>query len=337
MLTVTAASSAANYSAVKTSVDSIEVVRLTDRARNTEVSIVPSIGNLAYEMKVKGKNLFWFPYEKLSDFRDKPALCGNPFLGPWANRLDEDAFYANGKKYLLNAGLGNLMRDQNNRPIHGLLMFAKEWKVVAVRAGDYGAEVTSRLEFWRHPDLMAQFPFAHNLEMTYRLKDGVLEIVTAIQNLSDQPMPVAVGYHPYFRLQDAERDQWKVTMSAKDAVKLSPALFPTGEFEPARYTNPISLQGTELDNVFTHLVRGADGRAEFSVQGKSQKLSVIYGPKYDVAIVYAPAGKDFICFEPMAAITNAFNLAQKGAYKELQSIAPGGTWKESYWLKAEGF
>ena len=34
----------------------------------------------------------------------------------------------------------------------------------------------------------------------------------------------------------------------------------------------------------------------------------------------------------MAAITNAFNLAHAGVYKELQSVPPGATWKESFWL-----
>ena len=42
-------------------------------------------------------------------------------------------------------------------------------------------------------------------------------------------------------------------------------------------------------------------------------------------------------FEPMAAITNAMNLAQKGVYKELQSITPGGIWEESFWVRVRGF
>ena len=73
------------------------------------------------------------------------------------------------------------------------------------------------------------------------------------------------------------------------------------------------------------------------VESGSRKISLIYGPKYTVAIVYAPPGKDFICFEPMSAITNAFNLAHAGAYKELQSIPVGGTWRESFWIVPSGF
>ena len=38
--------------------------------------------------------------------------------------------------------------------------------------------MTSRLEFFRLPDYMAQFPFAHTIDMTYRLANGVLEVET---------------------------------------------------------------------------------------------------------------------------------------------------------------
>ena len=71
------------------------------------------------------------------------------------------------------------------------------------------------------------------------------------------------------------------------------------------------------------------------MEGGPERLTVSYGPKYTVAVVYAPRDKEFICFEPMAAITNAFNLAHAGLYQELQSVPAGGSWKESFWLSAE--
>ena len=45
-------------------------------------------------------------------------MSGNPFLGPWANRLDQDAFFANGKKFLLNPELNNFRYDPHHHPIH---------------------------------------------------------------------------------------------------------------------------------------------------------------------------------------------------------------------------
>ena len=328
---------AANYSVESIRIDDVPVVRLTDRAHSVEVAVAPSLGNLAYEMKVKGKNIFWVPFQSIGQFKSKPTLCGNPFLAPWANRLDEDAFYANGKKYSLNASLGNFRRDGNKNPIHGLLAYSDAWQVVETKATDTDAAVTSRLEFYKYPDLMAQFPFAHILEMSYRLKDGVLEVETRIENLSNSPMPVAIGYHPYFRLHDSPRDQWKVHLAAREHVVLSDKLIPTGERKPVSLPDPVSLATTQLDDVFTGLVAGPDGRAEFSVTGVKEKIAVHYGPKYIVAVVYSPPGRDFICFEPMAGVTNATNLAHAGKYRELQTIPPGGVWKESFWVVPSGF
>ena len=49
-------------------------------------------------MTVNGSNVVWWPYASLDEFKAKPGLGGVPFLGPWANRLDEQAFYANGRR-----------------------------------------------------------------------------------------------------------------------------------------------------------------------------------------------------------------------------------------------
>ena len=330
-------SPAANYSAAKSSDHGIEIVRLADAAHQTEVAIVPSVGNMAYEMKVKGQNILFGPFQNVSELKAKPTLAGVPFLAPWANRLDQEAYWVNGRKYQLNPGLANLRYDGNHKPIHGLLAFRSEWQVTKLEADERSARVTSRLEFTRYPDLMAQFPFAHTLEMTYRLQNGTLEVETAMHNDATEPIPVAVGYHPYFQLHDAPRDEWQVHLAAREQYVLSDLLIPTGARHPHGFKDPQPLGGTQLDTVFGGLVRSEDGRAHFSVSGKRQKISVIYGPKYTVAVVYAPPGRHFICFEPMAAPTNAFNLAQSGAYRELQTVAPGREWRESFWIQPEGF
>ncbi len=328
---------AANYSIQKTTLDSVEVYILRDAARATEVRIAPSIGNNSYEMTVKGKRVFWSPYQSAGEFAARPAHLGNPLLWPWANRIDGTAYFANGKKYLLNTELGNVRPGPNNTPIHGLITYSKLWTVSRFEAGEGGATLTARLEFWRRPELMAQFPFAHTIEMTYRLKDGALEVETVIENLSSEPLPVSLGYHPYFQINDAPRDEWRVHLPARDKMTLSNRLIPTGERQANPYADPQPLAGVVLDDVFDTLQRDADGQARFWVEGRKERITVEYGPKFTVAVVYAPAGRGFICFEPMTAITNAFNAAQAGWYHGLQSVAPAQTWRESFRIVPSGF
>jgi aldose 1-epimerase len=90
-------------------------------------------------------------------------------------------------------------------------------------------------------------------------------------------------------------------------------------------------------------VRDARGRATMTLRGKTQRLDVEFGPNYKVAVVWAPkadAGgpdRNFICFEPMAAMTNASTWRRRASTRELQSIPPGGTWRESFWVRPGGF
>lgn len=321
-----------------------DVVRLEDAKTQTVVLIMPSRGNSAFRMTVKGKDVLRFPYASVDEYLKGPSrgLAGIPFLAPWANRLDEAAFYANGKKYSFNLDLGNVKPGQQNHPIHGFLVDAPQWQVVEAKSDGNAAWVTSRLEFYRYPQMMAQFPFAHTIEMTYRLAAGVLEVRTALHNLSEEAMPVAIGFHPYFQVNDAPRDEWTFGLAARTEWLLAPDKIPTGEKRPIEQLLPKAqggpLAGLNLDHVFGDLIRDSSGRATMWVKGKSEKIDVVFGPNYKSVVVYAPGSRNaFICFEPMTGITDAMNLAQRGKYNELQSIPPRGDWQESFWVRPSGF
>ena len=335
LLWTAAMTQAANYTAERIQVEGFDVIRLADEKTSTEVRILPSFGNNAYQMTVRGQNVLWPAYQTLREWKAKPTQMGNPFLAPWVNRIDGDSYFANGKQYTLNSGLGNFRRDGNGKPIHGLLVYAS-WDVKSLRADDREAVLVSRLEFWRNPDWLAQFPFAHNIEMIHRLRDGVLEVETVLENLSHEPMPVSLGYHSYYQVPDAPRDEWQVHLAARERLVLSKELVPTGERTKLDLPDPMPLGGAQLDDGFTSLVREANGRAVFWVRGKRQKIEVEFGPNYPVSVVYAPRGRPFICFEPMSGVTNVFNLAHEGKFP-LQSVPPGGAWRESFWVRPSGF
>ena len=321
-----------------------ESVALADARSQTEVRILPSVGNIADRMTVKGHDVLRWPHPSIDAFKASPNNLGIPFMGPWINRLDEQAFYANGTRYPFDLSLGNI---RGEIPIHGFITTTDRWQLVAAGADGDSAWATSRLDFFKYPAWTKQWPFAHSIEMTYRLREGVLEVATAISNLGAEPMPVSVGFHPYFTLTDSKRDDWTISVGARLHWKLQPNKVPTGETEPIDrfFPNPSAsvLRDLDLDDDFSDLVRDARGRATMTVRGKAQRLDIEFGPNYRAAVVWAPkqtAGgpeRNFICFEPMAAMTNGLNMAHKGLYRELQSIAPGGTWRESFWIRPSGF
>ena len=321
-----------------------DVVKLADARTQTEVWIAPSVGNIAYRMTVKGHDVLRWPHPSIEAFKASPNATGIPFMGPWINRLDEQAFYANGTRYPFDMALGNV---RGAVPIHGFITTTDHWQVIAASADRDSAWTASRLEFFKQPAWMKQWPFAHTIEMTYRLREGVLEVATSITNSSAEPMPVSVGFHPYFQLTDSRREDWTISIGARTHWKLQPSKVPTGDTEPiAQFlSNPsaAALRDLDLDDDFSDLVRDDRGRATMTLRGKAQRLDVEFGPNYRAAVVWAPKpmeggpDRNFICFEPMAAMTNGLNMAQKGTYRELQSIPAGGTWRESFWIRPSGF
>jgi len=389
----------ARYTAKQTG----DIVQLHDARTDMTVSVITTIGSV-YEIVVKGRNITQTRYTSVADFRARPGLNGIPLLAPFANRLDQQAFYANGKKYNFDMELGNV---RGAIPIHGFMTASPEWKMVEAKADATGAWVTNKLEFFKVPAYMKQFPFAHTLTMTYRVSDGALEVRTRIDNLSNEPMPIAIGFHPSFWLTDSTRDEWTVSIPAKTHWLLDNSKVPTGETEPIEKMFPdphaIPLTDKVLDDVFSDLERDAQGRATARVTGKGgQKVEVTLDKNFRSLVVWstlpapaggragggggggnrgggagqapaagAPAGaagaaparaggpppapaadpnlpnppltgkedgpippnRGFIAFEPMAGITNSMNAAQKGTYKELQTIPPGGNWTASFWVR----
>lgn len=335
-----------------TAVQQGDIVKLADRTADIEVSTLPSVGNIAFDMQVAGHHVLRFPYKSTAEFKASPTMTALPFMGPWANRLDEPAFYANGRRYAFDLSLGNV---RTPIPIHGFLTTTDAWRVVDVRAGDDGASVTSRLEFSRQAAWMKQWPFAHTIEMTYRLADGALEVATTITNLGTDPMPVSIGFHPYFQLSDSPRDDWTLEIGARTRWVLDANKIPTGATEPIDALLPggrAQLRDYNLDEVFSDLVRDASGRATMSVRGRAQQLDVVLGPRYRAVVAWAPnprgtgrggqgpsppAERNFVCIEPMVAISNALNMAARGTYTESQTVEPGGVWRESFWIRPSGF
>lgn len=356
-----------------------DIVQLEDQKTLTVVSIITSVGMMAYEMKVKGHNVVRFTLPSIDDLRAKPAgMQGIPFMGPWANRLDEQAFYANGKRYPFDMELGNV---NGAIPIHGFMTRTDQWQVIEAKADGKAAWVTARLETHKQPAIMKQWPFAHTIDLTYRLQDGTLEVLTKVTNHAIEAMPVSIGYHPFYQLTDSPREEWTITIPARTRWMLDYRKVPTGVTESTDKFFPGgkgTLKDYNLDDVFSDLVRDAQGRATVVLKGRKQQLEISQGPNYKSLVIYSPnplntglgsqipplnpnapaatagAGQggrgrgnappanplntpNFICFEPMAGITNALNLAHKGVYKELQYIKPGGTWQESFWITPSGF
>src|ERR1700761_3995673 len=66
---------------------------------------------------------------------------GIPLLYPWANRLGDSTYTADGATVTLTAGEHHVRADPNGLPIHGVLAAYPDWRVTHQSDNELTAEV----------------------------------------------------------------------------------------------------------------------------------------------------------------------------------------------------
>jgi galactose mutarotase-like enzyme len=138
-------------------------------------------------------------------------------------------------------------------------------------------------------------------------------------------VPVAFGYHPYFRLPGVDRRSWEVELPVVRRALLNERFLPTGQTEPVEI-EPGPLGDTTYDDLFPEIAP----RPLFALAGGGRRIEVTFSDEYPVAVVYAPANDDVICFEPMTAPTDPFSDRDA-----LRWVPPGSSFSASFAVSVE--
>ncbi|WP_082983048.1 aldose 1-epimerase [Mycobacterium sp. 1423905.2] len=233
---------------------------------------------------------------------------GIPILYPWANRLGDNNYTAEGVEVTLTPGENGVRADPAGLPIHGVLAAYPGWRLTAQSE----QELTAELDFGADPRLLASFPYPHVLTMTVRLAERTLTVGTTVTPTGDRAVPLCFGYHPYLQLPDVPRGEWLVETPALRHLALDDRGLPTGDTAPHQAGSE-QLGDKSFDDAFDQVAEGA----VFAVSGGGRRLEVHFERGYRAAQIFAPPGEDLICFEPMAAPTDAL---RRGGY---ESARPG--------------
>lgn len=244
---------------------------------------------------------------------------GDAILAPFANRIRgtrsrDDATITTsvaGHTVTLPANWGGKAPGAERYAMHGLLLGARVRHVQrettrsrdAVRArydaGDFGGHWPSRT----------------TLDFEYALTPQRFEISVRATNDGDEPLPMGIGSHPYFRIPSGDRAQARLHVPARLRALVNDydEVLPTGELQAVHdtrydYTAPEGrpLGDAYLDDCFTDLVRDPNGDVvcriidpassfELRVTGESPAITAVQ--------VYAPPNEAYIALEPQ------FNLA----------------------------
>jgi galactose mutarotase-like enzyme len=238
---------------------------------------------------------------------------GIPLLFPWANRLSAKTYDVDGETVTLAPDAYGVRPDNNGLPIHGLLAAYPGWQAEQVS----DQKLTALLDFGAQPELLESFPFPHLVELTVELRDRTLTVTTTVTPTADKAVPLAYGYHPYLQLPGVPRPQWQIEMPAMRHLFVDDTGIPTGA-TAERPATAEPLGDTVFDDGFDEVVDGA----VFAVSGGGRRLEVRFERGYPAAQVFAPAGEAVICFEPMAAPTDAL---RRGGYRCARPGQPDAT------------
>jgi galactose mutarotase-like enzyme len=240
---------------------------------------------------------------------------GIPFLYPWANRLAAFEYSALGRQVMLDSASPLIQLDDNGLPIHGLLGRWSDWHLE-----EGGSELAATLDFGVHPELQRFFPFPHELRIEARVEGAALRIATTVSASHGASVPVSFGFHPYFRLPGAPREEWRIEIPVRQHLVLDDRMIPTGAREPAA-----ALDGPLADRTFDDGFASLEPGRPFGLEGAGRRLEVHFDEHFPFAQVYSPPGAEFICFEPMTAPTNALSTGS-----DLPAVPPGRTFSASW-------
>jgi galactose mutarotase-like enzyme len=271
---------------------------LSDARADVHATWVPSAGMLGASLVHRGDELLWQGAGVRSYARERKFM-GIPFLHPWANRLDGFAYDAHGHHVVLDRNSPLLLLDDHSLPIHGVLTASRRWVLQEVAADGDRARLVSSLDFDR-PELLDAFPFPHRVELAVEVSRGVVQVRTTLTATGSEPVPIAFGFHPYFRLPGLPRARWEVGFPVHERVPLDPLMVPTGATEPA---GPIT--GAIGERTWDDEFDRVDPGARFQLSGGGRTIEVHYTEAYPVAQIFAPPGADYVCIEPMTALANA--------------------------------
>ncbi len=277
------------------------------------VAYAPTAGMVCCSLRSGGAELLG-QRKGLARYAESGSTMGIPLLHPWANRLARPGYRIGDVDVSVPVASARVHDDGQGLPIHGLVAGIDAWQIETFAADRDAASLVARLDFASQPELMQFFPFAHELRIEVVLRGRELEVRTALRATGGQAVPVAFGYHPYFQLPDVPRAEWELTLPVRTRALLDPRCLPTGATEPAR------IEGGPLGSrVYDDLYPELEPSPVFALSGGGRRLEVAFGDAYPVAVVYAPADDDVVCFEPMTAPTNPFE-----GESPLREVEPGG-------------
>jgi aldose 1-epimerase len=275
-----------------------------------EVAVDPDAGGRLSSLVIAGRERL---VTRPNPAAPLPSISWGSFpMIPWVGRMADGRLDWRRTSVRLQPNLGA-------HAIHGVV-FELRWRVVA--RDERSVELACDLA-------EGGWPFGGEARQVIRLAPDALELGISVR--AARAMPVAVGWHPWFRRDPGE--PVSVVVPADRVLETSDDLIPTGRTVAVRGPTDLRAPADIGDRWLDHAYVGVEGPC------------VVRWPDLELAIEAAPLGSVLvhatptaICVEPQTAWPDAIRLSGAGAATGIVELEAGMTFEATSrwtWDRAE--
>jgi aldose 1-epimerase len=254
---------------------------------------------------------------------DQPSTSGRgQVLIPWPNRLEDGSYEFDGHLHQLP-----LTEPERGNAIHGLVR-EEPWTV--------GERESHRVVMEHVLRPRAGYPFTLSLAVEYALSESGLSVRKTATNTGTAACPFGSGQHPYVTLGTPAVDSLVLSAPGRTVLLEDERGIPSGR-EPVEGTvydfrRPREIGATKLDDAFTDLERGVDGRARVELRDPRSRagLSLWVDEGYRYLQLFTgdrlpDVQRRSIAVEPMTCPPNAFRTGE-----DLIRLEPGESFTSAW-------
>ena len=291
-----------SFSISRVTENDLSLVKLQDSATGTIISVLPEFGALlhGFEIPLNGTS-----YNIIDNYSSREDLQQNlnrwyksSKLSPFACRIPDGKYEYAGEKFEFEK------KFMDGSAIHGLL-FDKSFNILNQFADDRQASVSLRYHYKREDP---GYPFEYVCEVRYTLHpQRRLLVETTLLNLDDFEIPLADGWHPYFRL-GGKINEYELQFSSNSMLEFNEQLIPTGKYIPeTSFLNPTRLDERALDNCFLLQLQEGYPCCVLRNPANGLALSFFTDTGYSFLQIYTPDHRQSIAVENLSGAPDCFN------------------------------
>lgn len=231
-------------------------------------------------------------------------------LVPFSNRIRNGRFVFDGRERRLPIHPGT------PDALHGFTQ-RRPWTVAAKTASSL------TMTHIHTPD---EWDWAFSASQILDLAGDALTVTLSVKNLSDAPMPLGFGLHPYFAVALGDR----IAFDADWNWAIDGGFIATKrEAKPMRYDAPQNTAGR------TDYLSGWSRKATI-VRQDGTTIRLTASDALDHFVFHVPDGGAYLCLEPVSHVADAFNLAASGHEGTgVVVLAPGAAVEASVRMEIE--